>query len=74
MLLRYPSRGKAEVRVTAVPLHVKQAQGGGRRITLSTLDPGVRKWWVVSAKPRPLYPGKETTTHFTGDWVDTGPV
>jgi hypothetical protein len=67
----YPSRVKVEVKVTAVPLYVKQAEGEGSGIALSTIDPDVRKWWVVSAKPRPFYSWKKNTT---GDWVSTGPV
>jgi hypothetical protein len=34
------------------------------------LDLGARRWWVVSATPRPHYPRERTGTHCTGGWVD----
>ena len=30
---------------------------------------GARKWWVVNATPRPLYPRERPDTHCIGSWV-----
>ena len=46
---------KLRRRVTAVPLHAKQALSGGRGIALPILDLGVRRGWVVSTMPRLVY-------------------
>jgi hypothetical protein len=39
-----------------------------RGIALSFLDLGARRGWVVSTKPRPLYPKERPGTHYTGGW------
>ena len=38
-----------------VSIHAKQAQRGGRGITLPILDPNPRKAWVISATLEPLF-------------------
>ena len=35
---------------------------------------GTRWGWGVSPTPRPLYPRERPGTHYTGGWVDPGPV
>jgi hypothetical protein len=51
------------------------AQRVGRGIALLFHDNGTRRGWVVSSTPRPLFtPGARQGTHFTGCWVETGPV
>lgn len=40
--------------IMGVPLHVKQAQRGGRSVTVPVLDSGARRGWVVGATPWPL--------------------
>jgi hypothetical protein len=47
----------------------EQTQRVVRGIALSFLDPGARRWSVVSTTPRPLYPRERPGTHCTGGWV-----
>ena len=57
----------------AVPLHVKQAQGGGGDVTLSLLNLGNRKGWVVNITPRPLFPQERNPLLvIVRSWVDLG--
>jgi hypothetical protein len=43
-------------KIKAVPLHAKQAEMGGRGIAVPILDHDIRRGWVVSATPYPIYP------------------
>jgi hypothetical protein len=47
-----------------------RAQRGSRGIALLILNLGARRGWVVSTKPRSLYPWERPGTHCTGGWVD----
>jgi hypothetical protein len=42
---------------------------GGRGIALHSFELGVRRGWVVSTTPRPLYPQKKPATRCRGGWV-----
>jgi hypothetical protein len=55
----------------AVPLHAMEALGGEEIYLLLILDLGIRRVWVVSVTPRPLFNSGERTpsTHCTGSWV-----
>jgi hypothetical protein len=44
-------------------------RGGSRGTALPSLDLGVRRGWVVTTTPRPLYPRERPGTHCTGSWV-----
>jgi hypothetical protein len=57
----------AEVKV---PRNRPEDPEGGRGIALLFPDLGVRRRWVVSTTPRPLYPREKPGTHCTGGWVD----
>ena len=46
------------------------APRGGTAVALYIrTQPGARREWVVNARPRPLYPGKETRLPFYRSWV-----
>jgi hypothetical protein len=44
-------------------------KGGGRSIALLFPDLGARRRWVVSTRPRPLYPRERPGPPCTGSWV-----
>jgi hypothetical protein len=46
-----------------------QAQTGDICIAPTRLQPGARRIWVVSNRPRPLYRRKRHGNHFTDGWV-----
>jgi hypothetical protein len=52
-----------------VPVTDLKVQRWGRGIALLFLDLGIRRGWMVSITPRPLYPRERPGTHCTGGWM-----
>jgi hypothetical protein len=52
-----------------VPRNRPGGPEGGRGIALLFLDLCIRRGWVVSTTPQPLYPRESHGTHCTGGWV-----
>jgi hypothetical protein len=44
-------------------------EGRGRGIALLFRDLDIRRGWMVSTTPRPIYSRERTGTHCTGSWV-----
>ena len=58
------------MKISAVSLHDKQAQSGGKSVVLLILDPDTRRGRKVRGIPWTLYPGP--VTHCIGRWVRLG--
>jgi hypothetical protein len=75
LLKHFPIKGYStryihkKVKVKVTLYRPPRVQRGSKGIALLFYDLGVRRGWVVSTTPRPLYPRDRPGTHCTRGWV-----